>query len=118
MNVREKVQNGDYDTKLPYPKSATKPRLPAGHSAEEAAAYAAELKEWENYRGVYAEQKSAWHQDEARLTAQFKLDLLAELGIAEHPKADLLYEMAWERGHSGGLIEVLQVAEDLSDLLT
>jgi hypothetical protein len=53
----------------------------------------------------------------AQLEAQFKQDLFVELGIVGHPKADKLYSIAWEMGHSAGYSEVLSYAWDMVDLI-
>ena len=47
----------------------------------------------------------------------FRRDLFRSLDIADHPKADKLYELAWEEGHSSGYEEVLNYAEDFVELL-
>jgi hypothetical protein len=38
--------------------------------------------------------------------------------VYKHPKADLLWSKAWDRGHSSGLSEVWFDLEDLSELLS
>lgn len=58
----------------------------------------------------YTKASSLLHQE-------FRDDLLEHLGITDHPKAGLLFDKAWERGHSDGLYYVVQVAEDLVELL-
>jgi len=63
------------------------------------------------------ETRQAYREETSRLEAQFKADLLAELGITKHPKADALYRMAWDRGHSCGFSEVVSEAEELAELL-
>ena len=45
-------------------------------------------------------------------------DALAALGLTGHPKADALWRLAWEHGHSHGAESVLMFAEDFADLLT
>jgi len=51
------------------------------------------------------------------LKMKFKEDLLRYLGITGHPKADRLWEMAWDDGHSSGYEDVLSCAETFVDLL-
>jgi|SRR6185295_6894010 len=75
--VYEKACRGDYNTKLPYER----------HS-----------KNFEVY--------VAYNEDQARLCKQFKLDLEVEHGVIGNPKADKLFEIAWEQGHSSGYSEV------------
>lgn len=47
----------------------------------------------------------------------FSEDLKAIYGLANHPKFTKAYSMAWERGHSSGLVEVLINFDDLAELL-
>jgi hypothetical protein len=53
----------------------------------------------------------------AEINEQFKQAVLAELGISNHPKADELWRIAWEHGHSSGYNEVAIHAEELAELL-
>jgi hypothetical protein len=58
----------------------------------------------------------------ARLKALFKNDLLAELGLTNNPKADLLYDKAWKYSDwtddpKVDLSVVLRCARDLAELL-
>jgi hypothetical protein len=59
----------------------------------------------------------AYHAETARLTTQFKLDLFADLGIENNPKAELLFTKAWELGHSSGYYEVYNYALELVTLI-
>jgi hypothetical protein len=38
-------------------------------------------------------------------------------GLAGHPKAKRLYELAWDYGHASGYSEIELYYEDLADLL-
>lgn len=49
--------------------------------------------------------------------AAFKAALLDELGITDHPKANLLYSKAYARGHAYGFHEIRLEAEDLVNLI-
>ena len=62
-------------------------------------------------------QFAAYRKEEERLYGLFRADLLAELGITEHPKADTLFRIAWDRGHSSGFSEVANEAVALVELL-
>lgn len=61
--------------------------------------------------------KRAYQDDVARLTEEFMKDLIEEFGLTGHPKAQQAYNLAWERGHSGGLHEVYSNMGDLAPLL-
>jgi hypothetical protein len=59
----------------------------------------------------------AYHEDCTRLSAEFRADVLADLGITDHPKADLLFSKAYDMGHSSGFSEVYSYAQDLVELI-
>jgi len=48
---------------------------------------------------------------------QFKADLLSEIGFENVEGNNALYDLAWERGHSCGLADVVFEAEELADLV-
>lgn len=56
----------------------------------------------EAHRLRQLEQREAYRADRARLRDLFKADLEAEHGVVGHPKADKLFDLAWEYGHSDG----------------
>jgi hypothetical protein len=51
------------------------------------------------------------------LRSQFKADLEKEFQTENHPKADSLFAMAWDRGHSAGYHEVYLEYEELVELI-
>lgn len=59
----------------------------------------------------------AHRADMANLRRQFCLDLATEHGVIGHPKAQRAFDMAWERGHAEGHLQVAQEFEDLVELL-
>lgn len=58
-----------------------------------------------------------YREDQRKRNEQFKKDLLTALGITDHPKAERLFEIAWDHCHSNGLTEILYYAAELSELL-
>lgn len=62
-------------------------------------------------------QRKGYDVDSKRRHAEFKVDAFAELNITNHPKANLLFEKAWEEGHSNGYSEVWYHMQDLVDLI-
>jgi len=54
---------------------------------------------------------------ENRAKAKHKSELEDKYGLSKHPKADLLYELAWRWGHSSGFSEVEIYYEDFAELL-
>lgn len=60
---------------------------------------------------------AAYKADIGQRHAAFRKDLLDELGIANHPKAGLLFAKAWDWGRRDGLGEVINWAQELAELL-
>ncbi len=75
--VYVKANRGDYNSKLPY----------------------------ESYK-VNPIANEAYREDQARLNKQFRLDLEVEHGVIGNPKAEKLFDIAWEQGHAYGFSEV------------
>lgn len=61
--------------------------------------------------------KDAYGAEQQRIMAEFKRDLLADLGIENHPLREKLYSKAWEDGHSSGFEEIYNCALNLVDLI-
>ena len=87
-SVHDKIRAGDYQTKLPFVRRRDDPEAFAAYQA-----------------------------DTVRLDKEFRADLFAELGITNNPKRDLLFEKAWDMGHSFGYDEVVDRALDLVELI-
>jgi hypothetical protein len=66
---------------------------------------------------AYLKHKSDYNACELRLCLEFKRDALEDLGITDNPKADLLFDKAWEKGHSSGFREVYDHLNDLVELI-
>lgn len=60
----------------------------------------------------------ACNQHRADKLAEFKTAAFTEVGIpVDHPKAELVWTMAWERNHSLGYHAVLSALEDIAGLI-
>lgn len=113
-DVHTKIKNGDYENKLPYPR---KPNGGIVLNAKDTAAFLKAFKAYDAALVDYHAAREAYIVENGQIYAQFKADVLAELGLTDHPKAEKLFGMAWDRGHSEGYASVLSVAEDYADLL-
>lgn len=115
-----KLSENYYKTKLPYP---TKPKEPkttvdlSKASDEEVAMVRAAMAKFKEEEVAYAARRNEYYEDEARLHAEFRADLEEENGMTGHPKADLLFSKAYDRGCSGGFDDVRSVYEDLVELV-
>jgi hypothetical protein len=92
--VYEKIRDGDYTSRLPYPKG---------------------------FRSNWGVEEKVLHKaymlDSDKLDDQFKADALEELGVTRHPKAQRLYELAYEHGHAGGYSDIWTYLNDFADLI-
>jgi len=59
----------------------------------------------------------AYRAEERYLVEMFKQDLFNDLGIADNPKRDKLFAIAWDMGHSSGYSEVYNYACELVVLI-
>lgn len=66
---------------------------------------------------AFKARRKAYNEETARLNELFKQDALKEVGLSEHPNRDRIYSAAWDRGHSGGLPEVMLELEMLAELI-
>ena len=57
-----------------------------------------------------------YQEENLRLQNEFRRDLIAEYKMSHHPKADKLFNKAWDMGCAGGLEEVEYYFRDLIEL--
>jgi hypothetical protein len=57
-----------------------------------------------------------YQEERKRLEEEFRKDLIAEYKMSHHPKADKLFNKAWDMGCAGGLEEVEYYFRDLVEL--
>lgn len=106
-----------YKNTMEYPKKPSKPKLPVNHTALDAKNHAESMTWWESEMEAYRENIGKYRSEEQRLLAKFKEDVLEYCGISNHPKAEKLYAIAWDKGHSAGLYEVYLEVDELSELI-
>jgi hypothetical protein len=100
---------------IPYPDRPKKPNFPKAISiSEELRNYANEVDVFTN---EWLENHKVFTEKQGEVYAEFKVELLKELDIENNPKAELLYSIAWDKGHSGGLCDIWSEACDLVDLI-
>ena len=118
--VRENVENGVYKTKLPYGVRPTKPNTKIDISVasdKEIADVRAAMAKYEADEAAFTAARLAYSEDERRLHDLFVALLAEENGMTGHPKAGKVYAMAYDRGHSGGMGDVITEYEELVDLV-
>lgn len=120
MSMIDRIRAGEFKTKLPYPE---RPVL-LGHRRPVADFSPDELREMADLKEAYLfsltvweSEKEAYRQDEQRLMALFKVEALAEAGLTDHPRAEVVWDKAWNRGHSEGLESVMYELNELAEVL-
>lgn len=65
-----------------------------------------------------AKKNREWNrQAELGKREAFRKTLAEAYGISDHPKEDLLWRMAWSRGHANGYAEVASEYDELVELI-
>ena len=100
------MNSDDYRNK-DYPSKPEKPYLKRGtETAATVREYADALAAWETSMVEYNRLITIFNTKQRELDAKFKVDVLAEYGLTGHPKANDVFEFAWNEGHSSGYSEV------------
>lgn len=108
--VIERIVAGEFETKVPAPNYDS---------------FRASLPEYVTYDERSELWKQLWDEYCAKVKADLvknplphlDVELAKEHGLTGHPKANLLYSMAYDRGHSAGMEEVADIYGTLADLL-
>lgn len=122
MNVYNKYINDAYKNTLPYPVRPPEPvvlrKRAAELTADELANFTATKERHEQSIEAFNAARVVYNQETGRLQNQLRLDLEDEHGVSGNPKAGLLWDKAWDRGHGSGLGDVISVYGDLVELIT
>ncbi len=103
--------------RVAYPDSPVKPYMTKTHTAAQAKEYAEKLEQYESEMPSYKSGKDAYYREEQLLLLEFKTDLFEKHGVTDNPKRENCYSIAWERGHSSGLGEVMNYFSDFVELI-
>jgi hypothetical protein len=123
MTIWDKLDAGYYYAPLAREPRPVKPKTKVWLRKvndvypEESRAYAAAMAEYESAMQRWTAAATERTRKQTELDAEFQRDVLSQLGLSDHPKADLLFTMAYQRGHSDGHRAVYSEAEDLAELL-
>jgi hypothetical protein len=121
ISVLDNISYSKYKVLLPYPE---KPKLVAklvarvdSLSDDEILSIPAQRASYALALEKYKEQKEIYSQAIADKNRQFRADLEEEFKLSSHPKAELLWNIAWDKAHGSGLSEVYTEYSILAELL-
>ena len=108
-----------YRHSKPYPVVPHRPLLSINNrpTSAQARKFADDLDAYERELISYKSSITAYRLEDTILFSRFKTDLIDELGIKYHTKAECLFQMAWDRCHSEGYEAVYNEADTLAALL-
>ena len=75
------------------------------------------LKAYNRSKLIFKEYINLKRLEQKRRTQLFKDDLKDYVGVKDNPKADRMIDFAWSYGHSAGLLEVVNYALELSEIM-
>lgn len=99
-------------TSLSVPKPPTKPKLHHKHSSFEAKCYAEDLEQYEKEVSVYEDDLNHYRCQMVKRMNELQEELKLDYGLSES-QAFVLWNEAYENGHSAGLQEVLYHYDNL-----
>lgn len=98
-----------------YPE---RPDRPARHEGESNLNYGARLDEFENVvMPAFRAARAAYHKAQTDIVAEFKTALFKLYGVSDNPKAQKVWEYAWQEGHSEGFSLIAIIFDDLVELI-
>lgn len=101
---------------LRMPEKPTKPRMERNPTSIEARAYADALEEYESALASYNEDLGWYRSEKAGLLIKFQDKVRSDYGLSNEPFS-VLWNEAYNRGHSGGLQEVYNEFDSLFEFL-
>lgn len=121
MSVYEAVNAGEYKPTMPLPARVEKPailrkRVDELSHDDMMEAVRAKAK-YEADVASYTTAMEAYRKESGELEIKFQRDLEVENGVSGHPRAGLLYQLAYDRGHSSGMGEVALYYSEMADLI-
>ena len=122
--VLENIKNEIYVNKIPYPNSNYSSKNIINTIIEESGFKGSPSELEQEYIRVQKEQKEKYikerdlyHQGINDCTNRFRNDLEEELGIVNNIKKDILWNIAYDHGHSEGMQGVYNWMNELVDLI-
>ena len=110
----------DYENKLEYPKKPIKKCMNCNWHFNDGYNYCSacghSLKFYSELLKEYKIKLEDYNNNSCVLYEKFRYDSLNDVDLLDHPKANKIFSIAWEYGHSSGLHDVYYWLKELSEL--
>jgi hypothetical protein len=123
-DMTHRIHNGFYDNKFQYPQTqnAVNKKLKAIEDALNAEIIDKETarikkKEIEDRLKSVHKERAEYNKEQNRLNLLFKSDLLAELGMSNHPKKEEFFQFCLEKCQDDTLYGVYSYAVEIKEIL-
>lgn len=110
MSIRDKITAGEYKNKVPYSVD----KVPIDEDKMTVRQAREHKEEQVTLRREHQRKYSA---ESSRLMMLFRADLESDNSMTNHPKANILWDMAYDRGHSSGYESIVSEYEELVELV-
>ena len=121
MDIYAKIKAGHYEPNVKYPTRPQEPavlrKLAGQLTGGETGLIGTVRSRYEQAMADYQDAQAAYRKAETEARQRFRADLEEENGTGPNPKADLIFQKAWDRGHAGGYHDVANVYNDLVELI-
>lgn len=108
MDIYEKINRGVYKVNIPYPTKA--------NFTSDVTCTKCDCNRVVYDVDSHVKARTEYHAEKLQKMNEFKQDCFEQYGIKVKPYKEFIFSAAWERGHSSGFHEVVDVMEDLVDL--
>lgn len=104
QDIRERIKAGEFENQVPYPE---RPKLDRETMND---------RQIREAREAHTAKLQEYHKGSNDAIRRFRGALEEEHKMTKHPKRDRLWDLAWDEGHSSGLVNVVHWYEELVDL--
>lgn len=114
--IYNKIKNGDYECKVPYPNRPVKPKLKPNHDSIDLANYNGQFERWERELVAYKIIKEEYDSKFAQCRERFKKDVMVESGASDYTCSEVIWERARSNASSdfelvGELVDIVEFIE-------
>lgn len=116
-SVIEKARDGHYRSHRGVPARPLEPMKPSFNNVENIAYYEKIMKQYHKDVEQFQDDLSKYNAACQNLEDNFRHDIEEEFGMTNHPKRDIIFRLAMDRGRFSGKDVVYYAYKELMELL-